>query len=136
MRLQDASKLRLERARKVRGAAEIKWRKENRMEIVRHGDVILKPVEKIPQQAKTISESKKVTIALGEVTGHHHTLYGSIPAAISLKGFDDKRYLEVRERVYLRHQEHKELPVEIGKYEIIIERERDPFADAMRKVVD
>lgn len=105
------------------------------MKLIRHGDVTLRPVA-IPAEAKEQKKGKDMTIALGEGTGHHHTLYGSIPNAVIMKGFNDRRFVEVQEDLVLRHQEHKELPVAKGTYEIIIEQERNPFLDDIRKVID
>jgi len=101
---------------------------------IRHGDVILKPVNKT---AGTAKELKEYTAAYGEVTGHHHTLYPTIDGAI-LKLWEDgeKRILELNEAWYLRHQEHNEIKVPAGLYEIGMEREYDPFEKAMRKVID
>jgi hypothetical protein len=41
---------------------------------------------------KKRKKEKELTIAYGEATGHHHTLYGS-PQAI-IEGFDDKNIFE------------------------------------------
>lgn len=106
-----------------------------KQQLIRHGDVLLKPVS-IPSDAKEQKRGKDMTIALGEVTGHHHTLYGSMPNAVVMKGFDERLFVEVNEDLCLRHQEHTEVPVAKGSYEIIIERERNPFFDALRRVVD
>lgn len=104
-------------------------------QLIRHGDVLLKPVS-IPSTAKEQKVGQEMTIALGEATGHHHTLYGSLPNAVVMKGFDGRIFVEVNEDLYLRHQEHKEVPVAKGSYEIVIERERNPFKDALTRVVD
>ena len=103
------------------------------MKIYRHGDVLLKECA-LPEEKNVLKESNEVTIALGEATGHHHTLYGSVP--IGLFEFDDRRYLQIQEEVELRHQEHHMLKIEPGNYEVIIEREYDYFEETMKKVVD
>lgn len=106
------------------------------MNTYRHGDVNLLPVKEIPKEAKKEAEGKERTIALGEATGHHHTLYGSVPNAIIAYGFDEQRYIEITEPVELKHQEHKALTICPGYYEIKIEREFDYFEKSSRKVLD
>ena len=44
----------------------------NKKNIFRQGDVLLVPVKEIPSG---LVQTKKVTLALGEVTGHHHTVF-------------------------------------------------------------
>lgn len=110
--------------------------KELKMTNARHGDVLLKRIKELPEGAKELQRGKSVTIAEGEATGHHHTLYGSVPNAVILRGFDERRYVEIIEPVELRHQEHSTLSIEPGCYEIGIEREYDYFEESMRRVVD
>lgn len=91
-------------------------------------------VKKIPTDAVIKKEATEVTIALGEATGHHHTLYGKLP--MELLEFDSKRYLRIQEEVALKHQEHNCLSICPGQYEIVIEREHDYFENAIKKVQD
>lgn len=103
------------------------------MKIYRQGDVLIKSAE-IPVDAKIVKSEKQVTVALGEATGHHHTLYGGLP--IELLEYNERRYLKIQEDVDFRHQEHSAFKVKKGDYEIIIEREFDYFENDMKKVVD
>lgn len=104
------------------------------MKIYRHGDVLIKEVTEIPKDSKVTKKDKAVTIALGEATGHHHTLYGGIP--MSLLEYNERRFLDIQEEVSLKHQEHYELKISRGKYEITIEQEYDYFEESMKKVID
>jgi len=104
------------------------------MNIYRHGDVLLREILEIPSEAKLVKKANEITVALGEATGHHHTLYGSLP--MSLLQFDDRRFLEITEEVNLRHQEHGCLKINPTKYEIEIEREHDYFTDEIKLVTD
>jgi hypothetical protein len=99
----------------------------------RHGDVILKPASGV-----AFAEYKKeMTIALGEATGHHHTLYPNNDSSkISLTEIDGRRFIHVDGDYFLRHQEHFEIQVPTGIYEIIMEEEYDPFLRTLRRVVD
>lgn len=106
----------------------------------RHGDVMIKPVSvELADKVKAQSgrEESQLTIALGEATGHHHTLYPtSDTSRVRLVEIEGRRFLDVGTEYFLRHQEHKEQRIVPGVYEIVIEKEYDPFEKAMRKVVD
>lgn len=104
------------------------------MNIYRHGDVLIQEVKTVPEGAKTTKKGKEVTIALGEATGHHHTLYGNLP--IELLEYKESRYLKIQEEVSLKHQEHYCLTICPGTYEIVVEREHDYFTNEIKKVVD
>lgn len=105
------------------------------MEFYRHGDVILKPVNKA--EGKEISRGLEFTAALGEATGHHHTFYASPGAEIvAYQGFNEERYAEIVGEVVLKHQEHGPIKVKPGSYEIIIKREYDYAEEEIRNVVD
>lgn len=39
-----------------------------------HGDVLLFPVPSIPEGAELVQVTGNITVALGEATGHHHTI--------------------------------------------------------------
>lgn len=105
----------------------------------RHGDIMLKEVDALPL-GKTTSHHT-LTIALGEATGHHHSLFEIrdveyTKAPIEYLNLDDGRFLIIHQPVLLRHQEHHELRIEPGIYEITEEREYDYFEESMKKVVD
>lgn len=101
---------------------------------IRHGDVLLLPVAFHPLVA---IEHQELTIALGEATGHHHTLYPAMPG-YRVKEFyiGNRRFIDIGADYFLRHQEHKEIKIPPGTYEITIEKEYDPFEKAMKQVVD
>jgi len=100
----------------------------------RHGDVLLRRVER-PKDVKIEKENvKKHTIAFGEATGHHHTIYAEKINALS--GFDERKYVEIVGKATLKHQEHKALSIDSGTYEIVIEHEHDYFSEETRRVVD
>mgnify|MGYP000877223226 CR=1 FL=1 len=102
------------------------------MKAVRHGDVILVSVTQIPDAAKQTAKGR-VVLAEGEVTGHTHTV--EHPSAVMLSD-GMRRYLEIGDTCQLKHQEHKALKIEPGKYEILIEQEWDYFDQARKTVVD
>lgn len=94
----------------------------------RHGDLFIKRVEKKPGKVK----HTKLTLALGEVTGHSHTLYGLNGGLI----VGDKGVFEVVGDVELRHEEHDTIRLAPGVYEITHENEYDYFENEIKTVVD
>lgn len=99
------------------------------MKLIRHGDILLREVADIETNEKPV---KKHCLAEGEVTGHMHMLHGSV---IPFR-YEDKDYIKAITSLKLRHQEHNEVEVPVGTYEIVFEREYDPFKNELRKVVD
>ena len=75
---------------------------------------------------------EELTVALGESTGHHHTLYGSVKTLQK----DGVYFAYLKEETPLRHQEHKEIVIPKGFQMFGREVERDPFLDAISKVQD
>ena len=101
---------------------------------IRQGDVLLKPVDKTSGIKQELTE---YTVAHGEQTGHHHTLYPLVEGSkISLFTDANKRFIELTDSWMLRHQEHREIIITPGIYEIGMEQEYDPFERIMKKVVD
>lgn len=102
------------------------------MKTYRHGDVVIKEIDKdkLPAGAQKLSH---LTLALGEVTGHSHRI-SSGQAALSK--FNNKTYLEIQDKLAtLTHEEHKEIELPTGTYEIIIQREYDDEKE-WRNVLD
>ena len=82
-------------------------------EPIRHGDVLLVPCDKIPESAKNLHT---LTLALGEVTGHHHTMKGGKAQVYEQSG---TKYVDVQEDTELTHQEHKSVPIVAGTYKMV-----------------
>jgi len=118
----------------------------------RHGDISFHPRATIPTRAKR-SNHRSYIVAYGEATGHHHelgfktehgALVGNLPADentstphVTIHTCDDgRRFVELDYRTGLDHPEHGLLTLEKGVYEILEERERDPFENALRKIID
>lgn len=104
-------------------------------QFLRHGDILLRPVSKAA--GELIHEGMEYVVAEGEATGHRHTL--STQTKNGIRVFQDaegNRYLDVTGQARIRHQEHKELEVEPGHYQVVIEREFDYFSQEIRRVAD
>jgi len=106
--------------------------------IVRHGEVILKPILEIPKEAKLEKEAKKYIVAHSE-TGHHHVLESLKNFKVyTLKG---DTYLEVPEMSELLHEKtgkdvHTPHTIVPAKYKVIIKKNYDYFKKAMTNVRD
>ena len=95
----------------------------------------------IPKNAKKIALRP---LALGEKTGHHHSLYsdGSVAVEDVCEMFEVEiaenvktHYLRVTaDGISLQHQEHKTQAVPPGEYEIVIQSEVTDWGQ--RPVVD
>lgn len=88
----------------------------------RQGDILLIPFhEELPEDRERIArEGLRVVLAHGEATGHAHALLS--PAA-TLYQADDERFLMVRWRAALRHQEHDRIILPKGVYRVVRQQE-------------
>ena len=102
------------------------------MEPIRQGDVLFYPISSLPKGK--IENMKECTVAVGEATGHHHTIYAKKDMKV-LK-VDNRYFIQTEVDVPLRHQEHEEVIIPKGIWSVGWEIERDPFKDQMRKTQD
>lgn len=100
------------------------------MNTYRHGDVDIKQIDALPDNLKKI-DSK--TLAYGEQTGHHHTLVGNAEVYEDNLG---NKWFVANEDCAITHEEHKTIEIKKGYYQVKIEREFDPFEEAVKQVVD
>ena len=105
--------------------------------MVRQGDVLLVPVDAIPEAAKPVARDHgRVVLAYGEATGHAHAI--SSAAATQLHD-DIERYLRLTAAATLQHEEHAAIEIAPGSYRIVIQREYVPApvnTPAWRRVID
>ena len=93
----------------------------------RHGDVLIKKVDAVKGK-----KLKHLTLAEGEVTGHAHRITQGEAELYEENGV---LYLHVEsESALLTHEEHKEIALPKGDYEITIQREYTP--EGWRRVAD
>lgn len=94
----------------------------------RHGDILICKVYSIPADAKTRNTN---IILEGEVTSHFHRLHGGV-----ILEKDDAVYLRVVEDGKVTHEEHNTIALPVGDYQIIRQREWNPYEKAIRQVQD
>ena len=99
--------------------------------IIQQGDVLLIQTDESIKNGKELTH---LTLAEGEVTGHSHQIVSGIATLIAI---GDKRILNVlSDYAKLKHQEHKEIDIPKGKYEVRIVKEYDHFSEETRRVAD
>ena len=106
------------------------------MKHFRQGDVLTIRVKSIPSDAKLVERDARglVVLAYGELTTHSHAIADK---GATLKTTDAGRmYLEITgtELAELKHEEHKTILHEIGKYRVVRQTEYSP--QALRNVAD
>lgn len=100
----------------------------------RQGDVLIIPVDSVPSNTETVPRDQgRIVLAYGEVTGHAHAIVAPY-AALVAKGAE--RFLTVKgtKAAFLRHEEHREIRLPPGNYQIIRQREYTP--EEVRNVAD
>lgn len=97
--------------------------------VARHGDLMICKISEIPNDAKKVETN---VLAYGEVTGHKHQLLGQV----QMFEHNGQKFFELEQNTDLVHEEHKPIKISKGKYQVINEREFDPFAEEIQKVLD
>jgi hypothetical protein len=107
------------------------------MGIIRQGDVALVRVREIPKEAiEQPIKGRKVILALGEATGHHHR-FEFLDKSHNVKLYATAagaRYLDVSAPSDLLHEEHSTARVPAGKYLLPQQVEYTPAE--LRRVAD
>jgi hypothetical protein len=101
------------------------------MKLFRQGDVLLRQVEELPKTAKLKPDK---VLALGEATGHKHQFTSDFADLYVDAG--GKQYAFLAEKAVLEHEEHANIEVPEGVYEVVIQREFDLLQNRVRPVID
>ena len=103
----------------------------------RQGDVLIKRIEKLPEELVTIApEAKGLVLAHGEVTGHAHAVADTNAAKLFWNKALTQMFLLVETPTEVSHDEHSAIALEPGVYEVIRQREYSYWDDKVRQVVD
>lgn len=103
---------------------------------LQQGDVCLKKIDKLPEGERKIlkkNHKNEMVLAEGEKTGHSHTIYEEDS---NLMTIDNVMYLDLKNTATLTHQEHGEITLDAGIWQVGIVNEYDYYAQMKRKVVD
>ncbi len=104
---------------------------------ITQGDVFIRPINRIPEHCRKMDH---LTLALGEATGHHHTIT-ELPPGMLAEMYQDADgtlflHIEGDDTVGLTHQEHDKVTIPAGDFEVGIQQEYDPFEDEAHRVAD
>ncbi|MFA6158965.1 MAG: hypothetical protein WC763_05100 [Candidatus Paceibacterota bacterium] len=100
------------------------------------GDITFTPVCSMPKGKKEKHDGSFI-LARGEATGHSHRITVADPKKLTLIRLPDGRaFMKLEETGTVTHEEHMDIVLAPGIYEIGHEREYDHFADAVVKVQD
>jgi len=100
------------------------------MQVYRQGDVSILVLDKLPKRAKQVKGEP--ILARGEVTGHTHRM---VEGKVRLYQMAGLLYLRVlTETAKLYHEEHQEIVLPQGDYQVNRQREYDWFATAGRRI--
>ncbi len=106
------------------------------MKTFRQGDVLIRRVRSMPENAKDVTPNGRIVLAHGEVTGHAHAIAEGEAREMSYAeaGGIVRRFLKVVSEATVRHEEHAPIALPAGLYEIVLQREYSP--EAIRNVAD
>jgi len=106
--------------------------------IARQGDVLLQPVDEIPENAEAVKSEKGSHVIAHSETGHNHVLASHKVNMFMMRDDPLVAYIEVSESTLLDHQRsfdtHETIRVHPGKYRIRRQREHSP--DGWRRARD
>lgn len=112
-----------------------------KQETVRHGEVILLPVNSLPEKANLREYTDEAIIAHSE-TGHHHILKTKAKEAVKIyTTLDGETFVEVGDIAQLLHRKtgknvHKAHTVNPGVYKIVLKKEFNYYEGVLKRVRD
>lgn len=112
-----------------------------KQETVRHGEVILLPVNSLPEKT-SLKESTNEAIIVHSETGHHHILKTNVKEAVKIyTTIDGETFVEVGDIAQLLHKKtgknvHKTHTVNPGIYKIVLKKEFNYYEGVLKQVRD
>ena len=108
-------------------------------QLVRHGELLLIPIDELPAGAEQVFEGKEFIVAHSE-TGHHHVAVGNITMFRPAGGDSADMYLRANAASRLVHKKsfdkHETKSIPEGLYICRPKTEYDPFAKLIQQVRD
>lgn len=100
---------------------------------IQQGDVFMRKIENIPSSVKKVNRSHRgYVLAEGEVTGHAHVIGDDI----DLFENENNKFFSSDKEVELVHEEHGNVKIPEGNWEVRIVQEYDHFAEEAKRVAD
>jgi hypothetical protein len=104
---------------------------------LQQGDVLIKRVNSLPSKAIAKKPTPKgYVLAEGEHTGHAHRIANIETDICELYEKDGVLYIKANNPCNLTHEEHKQITIPEGIWEIGIVKEYDHFLEEARNVED
>ena len=97
------------------------------MQLFRQGDVLLRQISGLPSGVEKVNDS---VLARGEATGHSHRIEGG---RVFRTG-NGQLLVQVEKEAELVHEEHRQITIPQGTYEVVRQIEYNPIAE--RQVSD
>lgn len=91
--------------------------------MIRQGDVLLVPVDEMPEGSTVTSEDGRLILARGEATGHHHSVADRDAALVQAA---EGVFLHIMAPTPLEHPQHAPIRLEPGAYRVVTQREYTP----------
>lgn len=105
--------------------------------IVRHGDLIIKPIKTDKSKLKFLGKFDKFVLAEGETTGHKHLLIAEPSTAFNVYQNEQGQYVLEMENVgEIKHEEHNTVKLLPNMYVVGNEREYNYFEQQSQRVID
>jgi hypothetical protein len=104
--------------------------------VYRQGDVLVVPIEELPAGLVPAPRDRKgrLVLAYGEATGHAHVATGEGLRLLCLPDDLESMFLHIQGYGRITHEEHGPIPLPIGYYRVVRQREYVP--GAIRPVSD
>ena len=102
--------------------------------LIQQGDILIESVCNMPEGNDVLPKNGRYILAEGEVTGHAHAI--SDIAGIKFIEKDGMFYLQNKNSVKVKHEEHKHVTIPPGIWKVRKVREYDHFAEEARAVAD
>ena len=107
--------------------------------MIRHGEMLLMPIEALPSDVEQIFEGKEYIVAHSE-SGHHHVAVGDVTVFRPLGGDTADLYLRANKDSVLEHRKtfdrHETKTIQQGLYLCRPKSEYDPFLKIIQAVRD
>lgn len=102
----------------------------------RQGDVLIERVAELPKGLKQQPKGEQIILALGEATGHHHSVEVEEPDRADWWKSEDgsAQFLDLAAPARVTHQEHAAIELPAGRYRVTRQREYSP--EEVRNVAD
>lgn len=110
----------------------------NKKIFIRQGDIMF---ESVPERNNNLEPIKSKTVALGEITGHHHSFTENSQVLLNkfdISTDDNPHSVTVFEEkdTLLTHQEHFSIQFPKGEYKIKREQSYNPFLKQIQRSMD